>query len=55
MYVYEIRSCDDIYSIAKWFLTIKHIGHKYYSKILSIYVPARAKRINSSALNSQLS
>ena len=47
MYTYEIRSYDDIYSIAQWFLTIKEIGHKYYSKIVSIYVPPRAKRIMS--------
>ena len=39
MYVYEIRSYDDIYSIAERFSTIKQIGHKYYSKIFNIYIP----------------
>ena len=29
------------------FLTIKQIGHKYYSKILNIYIPTLAKRIMS--------
>ena len=47
MYVLEIRSYDDIYSIESYFLTIKQIGHKYYSKILNIYIPTLAKRIMS--------
>ena len=47
MYVYEIRSYDDIYSIAYGFLTIKQIGRKHYSKILNIYIPTLAKRIKS--------
>ena len=45
MYVFEIRSYDDIYSIASRFLTIKQIGRKYYSKILSIYISTLAKII----------
>ena len=47
MYVYEIRSYDDIYSIPSGFLTIKQIGDKYYSKILNIYIPKLTKRIMS--------
>ena len=47
MDVYEIRSYNDIYSIAKGFLTKKQIRHKYYSKILNIYILTLAKRIMS--------
>ena len=47
MYVFEIGSYDDIYSIASRFLTIKQIAHKYYSKILNIYIPTLAKIIMS--------
>ena len=45
MYVYEVRSYDYIYSILLGFLTIKQIGHKYYSKIINIYIPTLAQRI----------
>ena len=55
MYVFEIGSYDDIYSIASRFLTIKQIAHKYYSKILNIYIPTLAKIITPKALNFQLS
>ena len=54
IYVYEIRSCDDIYSPASHFLSIKQISHKYYSKTLNIYINTLAKRMMSSALNFQL-
>ena len=47
IYVYEIRSYDGIYSTAWRFLTIKQIGHKYYSKIVNIYIPTLAKRTMS--------
>ena len=47
MYVLEIRSYDDIYSIESFFLTIKQISHKYYFKILNIYIPTLAKIIMS--------
>ena len=55
MYVYEIRSYDDIYSIVSGLFTIKQIRHKHYSKILNIYIPTLAKRIMSLALNFQFS
>ena len=54
IYVYEIRSYDDIYSTASRFLTIKQIGYKYYSKTLNVYIPTLAKIIMSKALNFQL-
>ena len=53
MCVFESGSYDDIYSIASLFSTIKHIGHKYYSKTLNIYIPTLAKIIMSKALNFQ--
>ena len=55
MNVYQIRSYDDIYSISWRFLTIKQIGHKYYSKILNICIPTSVKTKISQALNFQLS
>ena len=39
MYVYEIRSYADIYSIAYGFLVIKEIGDQYFSEIFNIFIP----------------
>ena len=38
MYVYEIRSYADIYSISYHFLVIKQIGDEHFSKIVSIFI-----------------
>ena len=38
MYVYEIRSYDDIYSITQRFLTMKQIGDKDFSKIFNFFI-----------------
>ena len=38
MYVYQIKSYADIYSIAQRFLTIKTIGDKDFSKIFNFSI-----------------
>ena len=54
MYVYEIRSYDDIYSITQHFLTMKQIGDKDFSKIFNFFISTLIWRILSSALKLQL-
>ena len=54
MYVYEIRSYDDIYSITQRFLTMKQIGDKGFSKIFNFFISTLIWRILSSALKLQL-
>ena len=54
MYVYEIRSYDDIYSITQRFLTMKQIGDKDFSKIFNFFISTLIWRILSSALKLQL-
>ena len=38
MYVYEIGSYDDIYSITERFLTIKQIADKDFSKVFNFFL-----------------
>ena len=38
MYVYEIRSYADIFSIPERILTIKQIGDKDFSKIFNFFI-----------------
>ena len=54
MYVYEIRSYADIFSIPERVLTIKQIGDKDFSKIFNFFISTLIWRILSSALKLQL-
>ena len=40
MYLYQIRSYADIYSIALRFLTIKQIDDKDFSKLFNFFISA---------------